>query len=154
MIIFGWGFRTIKNFGPAFKNLCSHCNNEQYWNLSRVMTWFTLFFIPVFPYEIKYHLLCPVCKWGIELNQKQINDIKPIAEANQLLIDGKISQDEYKIRLAQPNTASSKTADINATENEIKKENIVDFEYCSDCGTKLSRQAKFCGNCGTAKVSI
>jgi len=54
MIIFGWGHQTIKNIGPTFKNHCSHCNNEDYWTLTKYTTWFTLFFIPVIPYSIKY----------------------------------------------------------------------------------------------------
>src|SRR3990167_6580332 len=96
MIIFGWGHQTIKNFGPTFKNHCSHCNNEEYWTLTRHTTWFTLFFIPIIPYSVKYFLSCPICQYGITLDNKQVEQIKPIAEANQLLIDGKITEVEYK----------------------------------------------------------
>jgi tetratricopeptide (TPR) repeat protein len=99
MIIFGWGRQTIKQIGVTFKKLCSHCQNEDYWILTRYMTWFTLFFIPVFPYSIKYFLSCPICKYGLTLDQKQIDQFKPLAEINQLLIDGKITNDEYQMRL-------------------------------------------------------
>ena len=56
MIIFGWNFQTIKQIGFVFKKVCEHCNNEEYWVLTRTITWFTLFFIPVIPYSFKFFL--------------------------------------------------------------------------------------------------
>jgi len=95
MILFGWGHQMRKDFGPVFQNHCAHCNNDEYWTLHRISVWFTLFFIPVFPYEWKYVLLCPICTYGIELDSNQINQLKPIAANNSALIKGKISEKEY-----------------------------------------------------------
>ncbi len=151
MIIFGWGFQTIKNFGPAFRKLCDHCNNEEYWILTRIMTWFTLFFIPIFPYEVKHHLACPICKYGLVLNRNQISEIKPIAVANQLLIDGKITQEEYRLRLDEPSTVAEPEAISEAVEAKVLPAGTkVTLSYCAGCGNERVNELKFCGHCGTA----
>ncbi len=150
MIIFGWGYQTIKNIGPTFKNRCSHCNNEDYWILTKYITWFTLFFIPVIPYSIKYFLSCPICQYGIILDSNQLEQIKPIAEANQLLIDGKITEIEYKAKVEQLDS------EVPSVEGEVIKEKFLNNtgetnKFCSECGTKITEGTKFCGNCG-AKI--
>ena len=43
------------------------------------MTWFTLFFIPVIPYEIKFFLTCPICQYGINRDTAQFHELKPDA---------------------------------------------------------------------------
>jgi len=154
-IFFGWGHQTIQQIGVTFKNLCGHCSNEEYWVLKKITTWFTLFFIPVIPYSTKYFLSCPVCEYGLTLDQKQLEQIKPLAETNQLLIDGKITQEEHQTRLNQ--LSSSNSAEIETTKQlepakeliEVKKTKIP---YCEKCGNKLENNSKFCSKCG-AKIS-
>ena len=153
MIIFGWGRQTIKQIGVAFKNLCNHCHNEDYWILTRIMTWFTLFFIPVFPYSIKYFLSCPICKYGLVLGQKQIDQIKPLAEINQLLIDGKITNEEHQMRLNQLSTGNKPDIEDNQKlepAREVIEEKVeqTEISYCGKCGTKLDKDSKFCSKCG------
>lgn len=151
MIIFGWGFQTIKNFGPVFKNLCSHCHNEDYWVLTRIMTWFTIFFIPIFPYEIKHHLTCPVCKYGVTLKGEQVTQMKPLAETNQLLVDGKITTDEYHAKINLLNSGASEAVQAEVIEEKILPEGgDTHGNYCANCGTQVTKELKFCGNCGTA----
>lgn len=153
MIIFGWGRQTIKNIGIVFKNLCSHCHNEEYWVLTRIMTWFTLFFIPIIPYETKYHLSCPVCKYGLTLDDKQIQELRPIAETNQLLIDGKITQEEHQARVQQLHGGSPDPVQVEIVETKALAEGEANLSYCSSCGTGITKELKFCGNCGTAVIS-
>ena len=153
MFIFGWGRQTIKQIGAVFKNLCSHCHNEEYWILTRITTWFTLFFIPVIPYSIKYFLSCPICKYGLTLNDKQIGELKPIAEANQLLVNGQITQDEFRIRMNQINNLSPKEVEgkiIEPDRPKILNDGNKELTYCSECGNQLTREIKYCGNCGSA----
>lgn len=61
MIIFGWGKRTVKQYGASEEKYCYHCNNQNRWAYRKDTTWFTLFFIPVIPYETVYIQVCPVC---------------------------------------------------------------------------------------------
>jgi hypothetical protein len=152
MIIFGWGHQTIKHFGPTFKNHCSHCNNEEYWTLTRYTTWFTLFFIPVIPYSATYFLSCPICQHGITLDNEQIEQIKPIAEVNQLLIDKKITEAEYKTRVEQLGNETPSSVKSGASEQAPSKNISESNKFCPVCGLATTKDIKFCGNCG-AKIS-
>jgi len=150
MIIFGWGRQKTKDYGPTFKRVCDHCKNEDYWNLTSVSTWFTLFFIPIFPYSIKRFLTCPVCTYGFELESVQFESVKPIAESNKLLIEGKITEHEYRARLSQPSgdnneTEVSKQLKTGKNTTKIKQ---LKTSYCEDCGNKLEKNSKFCSKCG------
>lgn len=151
MILFGWGKTTIRNFGPCFKKVCGNCNNEEYWNMSRIMTWFTLFFIPVFPYEIKYFLSCPICQYGVKLNRTQVSEIKPLAIANKSLIEGKITEQEYHQLLNANNKKALAENRDNQKEisGEIKDE---DLRFCTECGCKIVSEIKYCAECGTKVV--
>ena len=104
--IFGWGRQTVKEIGSVSRNSCGHCHNEEYWKLTRIMTWLTLFFIPVIPYSIEYFFSCPICQYGLTLNGEQIKEMKPLAETNQLLMTGKITREEYAMRLNQLNNGN------------------------------------------------
>lgn len=152
MIIFGWGHKMIKNFGPTFRHHCDNCNNDEYWVLTRIMTWFTLFFIPIFPYKIKYFLACPICQYGAELKRDQIDSMKPLAEANQQLIDGKITEAQYRMQVAALNNGSGDQS-ANTRETTAEPQAVVEVsqevKFCSQCGTQVTKEIKFCGNCGT-----
>lgn len=151
MIIFGWNRQTIKQIGVVFKQICGHCKNEEYWVLTRTITWFTLFFIPIIPYSIKYFLSCPVCKYGLTLNQKQIDELKPLAEINQSLLDGNITQEEYQDRILQLN-GSSEPISSEITEVKTITDKDSNLGFCGSCGTGITEELKFCGNCGNAVV--
>ena len=152
MVIFGWGHQTIKEIGITFKNLCAHCHNEDYWMLTRTITWFTLFFIPIIPYSIKYFLSCSICKYGLTLDSEQIEQIKPLAEANQLLIDGAITQEEHRMRLSQLHSGSPDPVQAEIEETKVLTGADENLSYCAGCGTATTKELKFCGNCGTAVV--
>lgn len=137
-IFFGWGRQTIKNFGPVFENQCTNCNSKKYWNLVRSTTWFTLFFIPVIPYEVKYYLLCPACEHGIQLDRQKYYELKIIAENNKALINGQITQAQYI------SNVSSVSAGSSATNNTVASNNGV----CGNCGKQHAAGIKFCKNCG------
>ncbi len=148
MIIFGWGRQTLTQLGIVYKNLCNHCHNEDYWILTRIRTWFTLFFIPVIPYSTEYFLSCPICKYGVTLNDEQVDTLKPLAELNQSLVDGKITDNEYYTAVNQLNGDHPK--EIESAEKEISATPSKPLSYCANCGTGMTKELKFCGNCGTA----
>lgn len=95
LFIFGWGRQTIKNHGPVRMFHCDHCNNDKYWTLYSKRTWFTLFFIPVIPYQTENVLLCPICNHGIQLDSKQFDEFKAIAQCNMDLVNKKITQEQH-----------------------------------------------------------
>ena len=155
MIIFGWNRQTIWTLGAVFRQLCSNCHNEEYWVLIRRTTWFTLFFIPVIPYNTEWLLLCPVCKYGVKLGAEQVRKYKPLAEANKELSDGKINEAEYtrKVEAIVASPSSEVKADTTVVPAVMEVEaNEIDqsqSKFCGECGKDLLPQGKFCTHCGT-----
>lgn len=49
---------------------CQQCGAEDRWQLTNVWTWFTLFFIPLFPVWKRKMLLCPNCGCGVKIDKK------------------------------------------------------------------------------------
>ncbi|MCD4744959.1 MAG: zinc ribbon domain-containing protein [Bacteroidales bacterium] len=70
-IIFGFGQQTKKENKLSSYNHCLHCNNNSQWILKKTTYWFTLFFLPVIPYKIRYSVFCPVCNYEILLNREE-----------------------------------------------------------------------------------
>ena len=68
-IIWGWGFKTTKVFG-ARNERCFICTGTSF-SYVRVITWFTLFFIPLIPYSFKYIKVCNQCGNGSPLKKEQ-----------------------------------------------------------------------------------
>lgn len=147
-ILFGWGHQTTKIFGVTIKNLCSNCNNEEYWVLQRTITWFTLFFIPVIPYSIKYFMHCPICERGIYLDNNQIEIFRPLAENNQLLIDGEITPEEHAIRLGVQLEQKTEPALEEVQPAKQIADKSSSPKFCTECGTSIIDSSKFCGKCG------
>lgn len=154
MIIFGWNHQTIWNVGFVFRQLCDHCHNEEYWVLMRRTTWFTLFFIPVIPYKTEWLLLCPVCKYGVELKSEQVEKLRPVAETNNLLATKQITEDEYRRRMNSITgsvvTVSEAPEATPIETKEIAKEiAATKTVFCGDCGKEIKPDGRFCTNCGS-----
>lgn len=141
--IFGWGKQTRKDFGPVNKLNCSHCGRDEYWHLVRSITWATLFFIPIIPYSIEKFILCPICQYGIQLDDKKFNELRAIAEANQMLLDGKITELEHNKMLNLPTENNQVNGDV-AEETEVSEAT----SYCHMCGKEVAIDAIFCKFCG------
>lgn len=153
-VIFGWGHQKIKNLGPVILRFCSHCRNESYWNLTVISTWFTLFFIPIFPYSIKKLLTCSVCAWGFQLENEQFEKIKQLAENNKLLSEQKITEQEYQERLGfltsgdEVITPPGVPRKIPVTVEKNNKQSV----YCVNCGDNIGEGHKFCKKCGAEVI--
>ena len=77
-----YGTKTFKNIeGHTKENMsCDHCNNVTKWQLVDMWTWFTLFFIPIFPMKKKTVLICPYCEYGIKVTGKNKEEIMQMVE--------------------------------------------------------------------------
>ena len=103
MIIFGWGRQTRKHYGPTIPIKCPKCSNNAYWHLYRNRTWFTLFFVPVIPYDNKHILLCSVCSNGVILPSANVDKAIELSEQTRRYINKEISQEEYNTHIDQSN---------------------------------------------------
>lgn len=82
-----------KNLGRAYPNKCPYCENEVYYDLIRLKKRFW-FFLPLSS-EIQYYLACPVCDYGVELNDKANKYAKQISTDTDRYLDGEIDEQEY-----------------------------------------------------------
>ena len=73
--LFGFGKQTIKKMGKIKERVCSHCHKPSQCILVKVVDWFTIFFIPVFPYLTRYALTCPLCDNARELSREELSEI-------------------------------------------------------------------------------
>ena len=55
------GYNTQEEFD------CPNCQQLAHWEILRVISLFTFFFIPLFPYRVQYFMLCPHCEAGMKL---------------------------------------------------------------------------------------
>lgn len=98
-LIFGWGRKTVKDYGPTILTKCGNCNNNVFYKLVHVRVWFTLFFVPIFPYESKYILLCNTCSRGRELFDKDIEKAKNYNKLTTSYLKKEITELQYKASL-------------------------------------------------------
>lgn len=120
-IIFGWGRQTIRFIGYTAIRLCSDCGNASPWSVAHIRRWFTIFFIPVIPYESRYVAMCPVCRRGFELDAQEAQrltaggtapaDSKVLPEEQSV---GSASQSR-ELPLAMPATAGVSAASLAAS---------------------------------------
>lgn len=76
MIIFGWGHVTKRFFGIVSTHHCERCGQASGWQLCVMRTWFTLFFIPVIPYETVYCMVCERCGGYVALEKERFEELK------------------------------------------------------------------------------
>ena len=86
MIIFGWK-RKVHDLGGKYALLCAHCDSQVEARLIKVSNWFSLFFIPLFPYRNFYYLRCPNCGKATRVKKDQLAQLRqtpaPAAESLQ-----------------------------------------------------------------------
>lgn len=96
IIIFGWGHNTFKNYGPTYPVNCKQCGQDTYWNLIKICTWFTLFFIPVLRYKTQYILFCGNCEKGVELRSHQIEHALELNQATTQFLNREMTEEHYE----------------------------------------------------------
>jgi len=75
-IIWGWGRKTRKVIGDVSVRTCLRCGTEAVWELCIIRTWFTIFFIPVFPCSKTYCISCPKCRSYMEISREQFKQLQ------------------------------------------------------------------------------
>lgn len=145
--LFGWGHRTKKDYGQTLPMVCPNCNNKCFWKLLHIKTWFSLFFIPVIPYESKNYLLCEVCSQGIELKESQIGKAKEANELTLSFLNKAISEDQYKIKLKEIDLLGILEKDNRR--DKIQREEVASRlpKVCPECGKGYEDSWKVCLEC-------
>jgi hypothetical protein len=107
LFIFGWGRTTVNDRGPLVFLKCNVCSNEKYWHHLTVRKWFSLFFIPVVPYENNNLLLCPVCQRGmVELSNEMHQQALELGPVTASYLKNEITEDQYKFAIGKAHLLS------------------------------------------------
>jgi hypothetical protein len=69
MILFGVRSRR-KRLGTVTTE-CPQCHRTCSQAVARAQRWFTLFFIPIFPFSSKYYSVCSMCSGATKLDRAQ-----------------------------------------------------------------------------------
>jgi hypothetical protein len=100
IFVFDWGHQTIKEVGPlSIRDYPNGLDADMVWLAIR-KTWFRAFFIPTIPTKREEGIVLESGDF-FPLAESEFEKWKPLAELNQLLVDGKISEDEYAHRRNQ-----------------------------------------------------
>ena len=69
--IFGWNNVKTKDYGPSLLLHCGHCDNVEIFHHVKISKWFSLFFVPIFPYESDEFIICPICSSAYPINERR-----------------------------------------------------------------------------------
>lgn len=72
-VIFGFGYKKSDDHQVSKSEHCFHCNNTSQWIASKSREYFSLFFIPVFPYKTTYSYRCPICNRGRKITADEFD---------------------------------------------------------------------------------
>jgi hypothetical protein len=108
-VIFGWGHKTYRDYGPAKAHNCEENGSVEYYHLARRTQWFTIFFIPVFPYRTETILICPLCKLGERVGQKKFAHLRRLVEVHKAWLEGRITDSEHEFKVQQLTAPRQKT---------------------------------------------
>lgn len=75
-VIVGFGRRKRKDFGGIAQVRCPRCHNDVLYHLTRTLTWFTLYFIPILPYRSERRLECPICSNGMRVFRNEVEALR------------------------------------------------------------------------------
>lgn len=81
VLIMGYGPRKPKDLGPVAPALCPNCGNHVVFRLLELRNWFSVFFVPLVPGRAHHVLACPVCDYGVELDERAARLAEQLAEA-------------------------------------------------------------------------
>lgn len=91
----------MKEYGPTYAVQCPNCDKTQFWNLVHMRLWFTFFFIPIFPYESKYLMVCPICQQGIKLAGQQVRRAIELNKYSLAFLNKALEKEDYFAHLSQ-----------------------------------------------------
>ncbi|MQY26599.1 zinc-ribbon domain-containing protein [Nocardia aurantia] len=75
-----WGWRRSVTQLAIITLVCGNCHNPSAHTLRKVVTWFTLFFIPLIPLSTKHTLQCTFCGAGSDVPKERVPEMLALAQ--------------------------------------------------------------------------
>ena len=156
-IIFGWGKVTTKAHGWTEPEYCEYCRNTPRHALVEKRVWFTLFFIPVIPYEHKHLCLCPICQSGYEYPKDVFRELVSRTNGSSLAVKESPMQTQASIESASPPLDShSDQLSLPAIDSEqaTALPSVEQALWRCRCGNVNSPSTATCLKCGRSPQAI
>lgn len=74
-----FGTRRMRSPLATVMLLCQRCQRPSAHAVFKLRTWFTLFFIPLVPFSVKYATACPMCGAGTQISKEQAEHMESAA---------------------------------------------------------------------------
>jgi len=78
-VIILFGTKRMRTSLGTVMLLCQRCQRPSAHAVVKLRTWFTLFFIPLFPVGVKYATACPMCGVGTRIDKAQADHLQAVA---------------------------------------------------------------------------
>lgn len=86
LTIIGFGNVTSDDLGETGREQqCVWCSASVFYHLFLMRTWFTYYFIRLFPYRSEYQIVCPACAQGIRISGEEVK----AAKRGELMLRGR-----------------------------------------------------------------
>ena len=70
-----YGSRSRNRVMGQMQNACPQCKKEGFQTVVRSRRWFTLYFIPLFPFSKKTSVHCNLCGFQYEMDNQQADSL-------------------------------------------------------------------------------
>lgn len=98
MIFIGGVNSKVREIGPGELETCSHCSKESYQIIKESYDSFSLFFIPLLPFNRKIFSSCSNCGTQKAISSEQRTYYRDLAQLNLLYLNNLIEEKEYFLR--------------------------------------------------------
>ena len=101
VVIFGFGAGSPEDQGEVAAAVCPNCHNQVFFHHVRSKKSVSLYFVPVVPYGTDDYLVCPVCSRGLQVNSRQLPQVRSMSRATASFRAGRLPQDRYLAQAGQ-----------------------------------------------------
>jgi len=96
VVVFGWGDARAKDRGEIAPAKCPQCHNDVFMHQVHSEKQFSLYFIPMSSYGGKEYLVCPICHFGLQIQQGHKTTVDKMRAATSVYRRGRVAADSYR----------------------------------------------------------
>ena len=96
VVIFGWGDARAKDRGEIAPTTCPQCHNDVFMHQVHSEKQFSLYFVPLSSYGGKEYLVCPICHFGLPLQQGHKATVDKMRAATGVFRRGRVPAEAYR----------------------------------------------------------
>jgi len=99
ILIVGWGGGVTQDLGEVAPTVCPRCHNEVFLHEIRSNKQFSVYFVPIVPYDSNAYLACPICHTGMPLKADQIGAAERMRATTQRFRRRRLEEPAYRVAI-------------------------------------------------------